>query len=918
LDNFKVTRRRGLRVIILPAACAFFAAASLAQTYTISTVAGGSPAPTPALAASTSIGAPQYLTVDSSDAVYITTGNTIFKLTTDGLLTLVAGTSRPGFSGDGSPALNAQLSSPVGLAVDANGVLYIADAGNNRIRRMDANGIITTVAGSGMAGFSGDDGPAVSAQLSAPAGVAVDTNGNLFIADTGNHRVRKVTPDGLITTVAGNGAAAFAGDGGQAVSAQLSAAAIALDGNGILYIADADNLRIRKVTTDGVISTIAAASFGTPFLNFHQITVDHVGDVYVADTGNSVIREIVSGTNAVSTVAGNGANGYFGDGSAATVAALAFPRGVAFDSAGDMLIADTGNYRIRLVAENNNHMSTVAGTGKASYSGDGRAPTIAQFFEPKGLAVDGQGNLYIADTGNNRVRKIANGTVTTVAGNGAAGYSGDGAAPTNASLSDPEGVAVTSPGALFVADTGNYRVRALDQFSINTVAGNGDSTTLSPEAIALDSSGNLLIADSANHLVRQVLSNGTIQTIAGNGVSGFSGDDGPALSATLSTLGGITADGSGNVFVVDAGNQRVRKISANGTITTVAGNGTAGFSGDGGQATSAELNNPSGIAVDSSGNLFIADTGNNRIREVSASGTITTIAGIGIAGYSGDGSAGTTAALSGPTGIALGKAGVIYFSDSGNNAVRSLTPGTTSVVIASVVDAGSEAATPLSAGKIVVIYGSGLGPSQLVVNAPVNNVFGQQLAGTTVSFRGIIAPIYYTSATQVAAIVPYEISGSATVPVVVSYQGAVSQPFNAPFSSPSPGFFTANASGAGQLAAINVRDGTLNSASNPVKIGDYIEVYATGEGPTSPAGVDGKLAPLTLPIPAPTAKVTATVGGKEATVAYAGAVPGVVAGLMQVNVQIPADVTPGGYVPVVLTVGDTSTVDGAVWIAVSQ
>jgi streptogramin lyase len=219
LDNLKVTRKRGLRILILPAVWAFFAAACLAQTYVISTVAGGSPAGTPNSASAASIGAPQYIALASDDSAYFTTGNTVFKLSTDGLLNRVAGNSRAGFSGDGSSALTAQLWSPVGLAVDANGVLYIADTGNNRIRRVDVNGIITTVAGSGVAGFSGDNGPAVSAQLSAPAGVAVDVDGNLFIADTGNHRIRKVTPAGIITTIAGNGTAAAAGDGGKAVDA---------------------------------------------------------------------------------------------------------------------------------------------------------------------------------------------------------------------------------------------------------------------------------------------------------------------------------------------------------------------------------------------------------------------------------------------------------------------------------------------------------------------------------------------------------------------------------------------------------------------------------------------------------------------------------------------------------------------------
>ena len=913
-----MTRKRGLRVLILPAAWALFAAACPAQTWVISTVAGGSPAFTPALAKSIPIGAPQYLAVDSKDAVCFTTGNTVFKLTTDGVLTLIAGNSRPGFSGDGGSGPNAQLSSPAGLAFDANGNLYIADAGNNRIRRVDANGIITTVAGSGATGFSGDGGPAVSAQLSAPAGVAVDTTGDLFIADTGNHRVRKVTPAGIITTVAGDG-----------TDAQFSATAIAVDPAGNLFIGDADHFRIRKVSAAGVISSVAGSgsagnsgdggsALSAQLSAFHQIAVDAVDNIYIADTGNGTIRQVASGAGSIASVVGSSQSAYLGDGVPAKQAGLASPRGVALNSQGDILIAEAGSFRIRVVTQSQGTINTIAGTGLASFSGDGRAPLNAQFLAPGGIATDASGNLYIADAGNNRVRKVA-ATVSTLAGTGTAGFQGDGQAAT-AQLSAPTYLAVDAQGELYIADSGNNRVREISGSAIHTVLGDGNAATLLPAGIAIDRFGNAYIGDSANHRVTEVLVDGSAKTIAGDGVNGFSGDNGPALSAHLSALAGVAVDSAGNVFVVDAGNQRVREISKNGTIATVAGNGAAGFSGDGGAAISAQLRDPSGVAVDSAGNLFIADTGNNRIRMVSASGTITTIAGNGVAGFGGDGGAGTSASLSGPTGIATGKSGVLYFCDTGNNAVRMLTPGASSIVIASVADAGSELATPLSGGKIVVIYGSGLGPDQLVVNQPVNNVFGQQLAGTTVSFRGIIAPIYYTSSTQVAAIVPYAIANASSVPVLVSYQGGVSLPFNAQFANVSPGFFTANASGAGQLAAINVKDGTLNSALNPVKIGDYIELYATGEGPTSPTGVDGKLAPLTpgQPIPAPLAKVTATVGGKDANVSYAGGVPGTVAGLMQVNVQIPTGVTPGGYVPVVLKVGDTSTVDGAVWIAVSQ
>jgi uncharacterized protein (TIGR03437 family) len=266
--------------------------------------------------------------------------------------------------------------------------------------------------------------------------------------------------------------------------------------------------------------------------------------------------------------------------------------------------------------------------------------------------------------------------------------------------------------------------------------------------------------------------------------------------------------------------------------------------------------------------------------------------------------------------VAVGKSGNVYVADTGNNAVRLLTPASQSVLISAVFDSASESPVSASPGKIVVIYGSGLGPAQTVVNQPVNGYFGEQVAGTTVSFRGVSAPIYYASSTQVAAIVPYEVIGSTTVPVEVSYQGQVSAAFSMAFAASAPGLFTANATGAGQAAAVNDVDGTLNSAANPVKTGAYISLYATGEGQTTPGGVDGKLGGLTSAIP--NLPVTATVGGLPATVQYKGGVYGVVAGLMQVNIQIPTGVTPGGYVPVVLTVGNASTVNGAVWIAVSN
>ena len=943
MDNSNVSRMGGNQRVgraqrILAAYVLVSAATCLAQTYVISTVAGGAPPVTPFSAGNVAIGAPQNVATDTTGNVYFTSLNCVFELFRSGTLVQIAGNSRAGYSGDGGPAVNAQLWAPIGLAVDAAGDVFIADTGNNRVRKVAVNGIITTVAGNGAPGFAGDGGPAASAGLSGVAGVAVDSSGNLFIADSGNNRVRKVTTSGVITTVAGNGTAAAAGDGGNAVIAQLSATSVALDGLGDIFIGATLNYRVREVSTTGIITTVAGA--GTPGFSgdggsargaqlsvFHQIAVDPNGNLYIADSGNSCIREVTA-SGLISTIVGTGRNAYYGDNGPASGAALAFPFGVTLDPQGDIVIADTSNNRIRAVFTDGT-IGRVAGNGQLSYSGDGGTATSAQLSSPQGLALDRFGNLFVADASNNRVAEVmTSGIISTVAGNTTQGFLGDDDLATSAELSTVTGVAADLSGNLFIADSGNFRVREVSANTISTLAGNGNSAfagngvpavsaALSVGSVAVDVSGNVVVGDPVNFRVRKITTDGNINTVAGIGTKGYSGDNGPALGAPLSGVSGVAVDSSGNLFIADSGNNCIREVSTSGTITTVAGNGAAGFSGDGGLATSAQLRNPSAVAVDAAGNIFIADTNNNRVRRVSTTGIITTLAGNGGASYTGDGGAGPSATLSLPSGLVITKAGNVYVSDTGNNAIRLLTPTNQAVFISAVVDAASESAVPVSPGKIVVIYGTGLGPAQLVVNQPVNGVFGPQVAGTTVSFRGVSAPMYYTSANQVAAIVPYEISGSASVPVVVSYQGQLSSPFTAAFAAAAPGFFTSNATGAGQAAAVNVVDGTLNSAANPVKIGSYISFYATGEGQTTPGGVDGKLASGPV-YPAPQQKVSVTVGGVAATFNYAGAAPGAVAGLMQVNVLIPAGVTPGGYVPVVLTVGSASTVNGAVSIAVSN
>ncbi len=705
-----------------------------AQIDNISTVAGGG-VPVDLQATSWGADGTTGVTVDASGNSYIALidANQVWVVNSSGVVTKVIGNGIAGYSGDSGPATAAELNQPFSVAVDANGNLYIADAGNNVVREVSAStGYISTVAGNGAAGYGGDGAAATSAELNFPASVAVDAGGNLYIADSGNSVIRQVlAATGKIGTVAGNGTAGYTGDAGLASSAQLNVPySVALDSGNNLYIADTGNNVIREiVAATGKIGTIAGN--GTPGYTGdnglptsaeldepYGVTVDSIGNLYIADSNNSVVREVSVATGDIATIAGNGTRGYAGDGAAATSAELYYPIGIAADSSGNVYIADYDNNRVREVSAATSNIITVAGNGTDNYGGDGRAATGAGLYYPAGIATDSSGNLYIADTGNNVVRKVAaaTGDISTVAGNGTPGYTGDGKAAINAELSAPYGVALDSNGNLFIADTSNSVIRevAAATGNISTVAGNGtagysgDSGAATsaeldePFGIAVDPMGNLYIADTDNFVIREVsAATGNISTIAGIGVYGYSGDSGPATSAQLSYPAGITLDSGGNVYFADYANNRIREISATtSNIATVAGNGTGGFSGDGGAATSAELDEPIGVAVDSSGNLYIADFENDLIREVSASTqNISTIAGNGMNGYSGDGGPATSAELAGPEGVAVSFAGRIYVADASNYRIRAF-PDPTTPTITWPAPASIVAGTALSAMQL--------------------------------------------------------------------------------------------------------------------------------------------------------------------------------------------------------------------------
>jgi sugar lactone lactonase YvrE len=589
-------------------------------------------------------------------------------------VTTVAG----GYIGDGKPATSASLAGPNAVASDVAGNIYIADQSNCRIRMINTKGVISTFAGTGICGYSGDGGPATSAMILYPVGLAFDTQGSLLFCDPENQRIRKVTSTGIITTIAGNGAWGYSGDGGPATQASISDPA--------------------------------------------DISVDPLGNVYIADSENSVIR-MVDATGIIHTVAGNHTYGSGGDGGPAVSAQLGDPQGVRTDNNGNFYIADGGTGRVRKV-DSSGIITTYAGNGSSGNTGSGGPATSASIGYPRGLLV-GSGKLYINTDGNIWTVDSATQVINLVAGDpsGYGGFNGDGANAVSTKFTYLKGMGFDSAGDLLVADSGNDRIRKIDAGQIvTTIAGGyigdgglGTSASLHMgrfDHIGFDPAGNLYIADSFNCRVRRVSPTGVITTFAGTGISGNTGDGGPAASATLGFPEAVVADRNGNIFIADEGYQVIRKVDSTGTITTfsnaiipfqggamaidlnndlyladglwtvwkIAPSGSAsivagehfqnGFNGDGLAATGALLNAPSGIAFDAAGDLLIADTGNNRIRKVNTSGIISTVAGTGVSGFSGDGRRATLAQLFEPADVAVDAKGNFYVSDQFNGRVR--------------------------------------------------------------------------------------------------------------------------------------------------------------------------------------------------------------------------------------------------------
>jgi hypothetical protein len=586
---------------------------------------------------------PRGIAVDGTGNVYVAdSGNhTIRKITPSGVVTTLAGTAGSWGSADGT-GVAARFNTPGAIAVDGTGNVYVADTYNHTIRQITPSGVVTTFAGT--AGSMGSaDGASAAAQFNFPSGVAVDGAGYVYVADANNHTIRKISPAGVVTTLAGMAGSVGAADGTGSAALFNTPRGLSVDGSGSVYVADTGNSTIRKVTPAGVVTTLAgtAGSRGSAdgtgtsaqFWNPWGVSTDGTGNVFVADSWSQTIRRITP-AGAVTTLAGTAGSYGSVDGTAGA-ARFAYPLGVAVDGTGTAHVVDYGNSTIRNITPAG-VVTTLAGTASSVGSADGTG-AAASFNGPFGLAVDGSGSIYVADTRNETIRKVTPaGVVTTLAGTAGSSGSADGTGAA-AQFLYPEGVAVDGSGAVYVADRGNFTIRKITPAGVVTTlagtvgsSGNADGTGAaaqfnSPCGIAVDGGGNVYVADTGNHAIRKITPAGMVTTFAGTaGSRGWA--DGTGATAGFSSPGGVAVDGGGNVYVADTRNQTIRRITPGGVVTTLAGTAALSGSADGNGA-SARFNFPEGLAVDGIGNVYVADTINHTIRKITPAGVVSTLIG---------------------------------------------------------------------------------------------------------------------------------------------------------------------------------------------------------------------------------------------------------------------------------------------------
>jgi sugar lactone lactonase YvrE len=609
----------------------------------------------------------------------------------------LAGTGARSFGGDEGPGNAAKLDLPSSVVIDSNDNIIISDQANFRLRQLEPNGTIHTICGTGVAGFGGDGGPAIAAQLDAPKGqsaapasrIAIDDRDRIYIADTGNHRIRVIEPGTfIIQTIAGTGERGYSGDGGPALEAELDTPSdVAIGPNGAIYIADTMNNAVRIIKLDGTIDTLAGtgehgySGDGGPAKQAeldrpYGVTVSPNGTVYVADTHNQRVRKITGfaavqptpeptptpviipctgEVGSICTYAGTGATGFSGDGDDRLHTVLYWPMDIEFTASGRRIVLDWNNHKMREILPDDTFV-TIMGTDFVGDGPDdmsdltpqGADPLTVNLNHPTDIQEFPNGDLMLMAWHNHKIRELSaeTGRVHVIMGAGA-NFAGDGGPARNALVNQPPHGALDAHGNLFFIDQRNQRIRVIYDFA--------------------DQRGDAII-----------------DTVVGTGVAGFNGD-GVALETQLNfpaggnpePSGGIAVDGGGALYFSDTLNNRIRKVEftstdfKTGQVTTIAGTGDAGFSGDGGTGSEAQINYPEDVEVGPDGNLYFADANNNRVRMIDLStDVITTVAGTGERGYSGDGGPAVEAKLSRPFGIAFDADGDLYVSDTFNSRVR--------------------------------------------------------------------------------------------------------------------------------------------------------------------------------------------------------------------------------------------------------
>ena len=802
---------------VFPAVCLFVLPLAAAETpWSMKTVAGCDLAGDGGPAVFAPLGQTGGIAVDARGNIYVSDSadHRVRRIGANGVIETVAGDGHAGLRGDGGPANRAQLRAPYGLALDARGNLYIADFGNARVRVVSPDGLIRTVAGGGVLEPTRGRA-AVDVRLQAPRNVAVDAAGSLFISDFAAHRVYRVAPSGELEFVAGAGAPGYSGDGSLATLAQLrSPAGLAIEPGGALYVADSGNRAVRRIAR-GVIESVGVAGmpafvFPLPIYAPTGLALDPAGNLYIAD-GVQLLRMPPLGKPTL--LPGTGSD-------------------IAVDTAGVVYTA-SGALVQRIAGA---FGAAIAGSGAYGFGGEGGPALAARFRQPSAIAAGGDGAIYIADERNHRIRKVtASGAVVTIAGTGLRGKLGDFGFALGTRIDSPAGIAVDAAGNVFFSDTGNHRIRKITpDGQISTVAGSGAKGFFgdggaalfasfdTPTGLWLDPAGNLLIADTANSRIRLLSPYGQISTIAGDGTP-----------AQLDRPRGIAMDAEGNLYVADTGNNRIRKWSANGAVSTV-------MEG---------LNAPCGVLVDAGGAIYAADTGFHRIRKVArAGGEATTIAGTAEEGFNGEEGAALAMQLSFPTGLALLPDGGLLFSDTVNNRVRKLYSAPPPDAIMEplrdvrITHAATGSAGPFAPGQLIVVDGL---PSVENLAAAID---GQALR------------VHSSAENRLVLQLPYELAGRAAATLCFGVFERELALVDA-----APGFF-------------QPERGTASAARGAV-----LALLATGEGASR------------LP-------VSVMIGGAAAeVVALAGD-----GGLLQLQVRIPQG-APSGDAPVVLRVGSIAS-----------